>query len=385
MRRKLRMTPLSLVREFLALEAAGGLVMLIAAGLALFVANSSWNEHYEQLRGFALTPHMSLELFVNDVLMTIFFFAVGMELKCEMKEGALSQKGQSTLPLMAALGGVILPALIYLILTRHEPSLQQGWAIPTATDIAFALCALRLIGPQVPQAAKIFLLAIAMYDDLMAILIIGIFYAHAPSVLALGISAGIIAILALLNRFHLSHRLPYLLFGAVLWQSLHGAGIHPTLAGVLTAFAIPMRNKFTRPLLAPFLHHLHPWVAFLILPAFAFINAGVDLRGLSLDQALSPLPVAIALALVIGKQLGIFGAVYLAIRTRRAALPEGVNWPTTYGIAVMAGIGFTMSLFIGNLAFHGASGMDNVKLGVLAGSLISAVWGMIWLRLCRTS
>ncbi|MFZ4540211.1 MAG: Na+/H+ antiporter NhaA [Rickettsiales bacterium] len=372
-------------KNFLELESAGGIVMIAAAAFAILLANSPLSQGYHQLITANLFGHVDVELLVKDVLMVIFFFAIGMELKIEMREGALAAKGQKILPLIAAIGGIVVPAMLYLAITHDQPQLHAGWAIPTATDIAFALCVLRLIGPAVPQPAKIFLLAIAIYDDLAAILIIALFYSSGLAIFPLAAVAALGALLYILNRVHISSLIPYLLTGIALWFALHEAGIHPTVAGVMTGIAIPLRKKSGDPLLNNLLHKIHPSVAFLILPIFAFTSAGVDIRGISIAAAFSALPVGITLALFFGKQLGILAATYACVKGRLASLPNGVNWPLVYGIAILAGIGFTMSLFIGKLAFTGAEMQDELKLGVLAGSLLSSLWGLIYLRTRRTA
>lgn len=385
MHRLRRFFSLRLAREFLALESAGGMVMLGTTSLAMLLANSPASASYFAFTHAPLALGLTLHHFVVDVLMALFFFTVGMELKYEMREGALAAPGQKILPLLAALGGVAAPALIYLYFTHATPGLGAGWAIPTATDIAFALCVLRLLGSAVPQGAKIFLLALAIYDDLAAILIIALFYAHAPGMLPLGLVALVCAALWGLNRLHVRALWPYLALGAALWLAVYHAGIHPTVAGVITALAIPLRSRAGVPVLAPLLHRLHPWVAFGVLPLFAFTVAGVDLRGLALSDALGALPLGIALALFLGKPLGIFLATLAGVRLRIAPLPAGVRWGVLYGVATVAGIGFTMSLFIGDLAFSDPEHENLVKLGVLAGSLFSALFGVILLRLRRTS
>lgn len=379
MRRLLRI-PAHHLQRFIALEASGGIVMMVAAFLAIALANSPLSTSYLQLIDAPLSGHMTASLFIKDVLMAIFFFAIGMELKYEMREGALAAKGQKALPLFAALGGIVAPALIYLAITRAAPALTPGWAVPTATDIAFALCVLRLVGRSVPHAAKMFLLAIAIYDDLAAIVIIAVFYATGFAPMALLPVAGLCAVLYGLNRAHISHPLPYLAVGALLWFAVHHAGIHPTVAGVITGIAIPLRRKNGGDMLAPLLHRLHPFVAFAILPLFAFTSAGVDLRNIRPEDMLGALPLGITLALFIGKPLGIVAASWACVRLRIAPLPGGIGWKTVYAIAVIAGIGFTMSLFIGQLAFTDASLHTALKLGVLGGSLLSALVGFIALR-----
>lgn len=368
-------------RHFLLLEAAGGVVMLAAAALAILLANSTFSTSYQRLIALPVGGEMTISGFTKDVLMAIFFFTVGMELKAEMREGALSQPGQKLLPLIAALGGIMLPALLYLAITHAHPEYRAGWAIPTATDIAFALCVLRLAGPALPQPAKIFLLAIAIYDDLAAILIVALFYAGGVTLLPMLASAGLCAALALLNHRGVGQLTPYLLLGVLLWFTVHAAGVHPTVAGVLTGMALPMRRRDNTALLAQVLHRLHPYVAFGVLPLFAFTSAGVDLRGLVLANAFSALPMGIALALFLGKQIGIFGATLTCVNLKVAPLPMGVSWGIVYGVAIIAGIGFTMSLFIGKLAFNDRHAIDAVKLGVIAGSLMSSLVGLLYLRI----
>jgi NhaA family Na+:H+ antiporter len=368
-------------KHFLKMEAAGGIVMLAFAALAIVLANSAFSGGYQAIITLPLGEGATLTSFTKDVLMAIFFFAVGMELKCEMREGALSQPGQKLLPLIAAAGGIILPAALYLAITAGHPETRAGWAIPTATDIAFALCVLRLAGPALPQPAKIFLLAIAIYDDLAAILIVALFYSSGISLVALSLVALLVAVMAYLNHREVSRILPYLLLGVALWFAVREAGIHPTVAGVISGVMIPMRARTSAPLLAPLLHHLHPYVAFGILPLFAFTSAGVDMRGLALNDLFAALPMGIVLALFFGKQIGIFGATYACVKLGLAPLPKGVNWRMVYGVSIIAGIGFTMSLFIGKLAFPNGALGDAVKLGVIAGSLLSSLWGLLYLRL----
>ena len=357
--------------------------MIVAAVLAILLANSVLSHSYQHLTHLPLIAGMTVHDMVNDVLMAIFFFAVGMELKCEMREGTLAQPGQKILPLMAALGGMAIPALIYLAITHGHPELHQGWAIPAATDIAFALCVLRLVGPRISPSAITFLLAIAIYDDLAAIVIIALCYAGGIALLPLAAATVLVAILYALNRAHITLLTPYLIAGMLLWLAMAQAGVHPTIAGVITGVAIPMRGRNQTPLLAPLLHRVHPYVTILILPMFAFVSAGVDLREVTLTNALSALPIGIALALFMGKQLGVFAATRLAVLLRIAPLPSGMRWRQAYGIAILAGIGFTMSLFIGQLAFTTPSMQDEVKIGVLAGSLLSSVVGLFFLRMPR--
>lgn len=368
------------LREFLSQETAGGMVMIAFGVLAILLANSPVSALYHSFVSYPVSETMKLSSFVKDVLMVVFFLLVGMELKREMLEGALSHKGQKLLPLIAALGGIMVPALIYLAFAHGDPTLTHGWAIPTATDIAFALCVLALAGPRVPVPAKVFLLAIAIYDDLAAILIIAFFYSSGVDYAYL---AGVLAISGAM--FFLAHRQVgqiaiYLLLGAVLWWLLREAGIHTTVAGVITGMAIPMRVKQNHSPLNNFMHHLHPYVAFGILPIFALVSAGVSFAGMRLEDALAPLPLGIALGLALGKPIGIFFATYATVKLGIAAAPKGVTWSTVLGVAMIAGIGFTMSLFVGFLAFTDDAHHNAVRLGVLMGSVVSALGGVAFLR-----
>lgn len=366
--------------QFFSTEAAGGMVMLAAAFLAVIFANSSHADAYAR---FLALPVFGFDLvtFTKDVLMAIFFLAVGMELKREMTEGVLSNARQRTLPLIAALGGILLPAALYYAVNHSIPAHTNGWAVPTATDIAFAICVLSLLGKRVPAAAKIFLLAIAIYDDLAAILIIAVFYSSGIALTPLLVAAAVLAAMYLYNRNGGHYTLIYLMLGAALWHFIHEAGIHTTVAGMLTGLMIPMRGTSAKssPLNA-LLHRLHPWVSFAILPLFAFVSAGVNLGEASLDTLHAPLPLGIALALFLGKQLGIFGATFAAIKLGFAQRPGGCSWGTLYGTSIVAGIGFTMSLFIAFLAFDSPILRNDATIGILVGSLLSAAWGAAVLR-----
>lgn len=369
-------------RDFAALESAGGLVMIAAALVAVFLTNSPFASSYQHVLELSVQG-FSLVDFVKDVLMVLFFFAVGMELKIEMREGVLAAKGQKILPLFAAIGGIAVPALIYGVVTRAHADLQVGWAIPTATDIAFALCVLRLAGPAIPPPAKTFLLAIAIYDDLAAILIIALFYSSGMALVSLAMVAVLLCALAALNRFHCCSIIVYAALAIALWFALHHAHIHPTVAGVATGIAIPLRRGDGTPLLAPLLHRIHPFIAFFVLPLFAFVSAGVSFAGLQLEDLLATLPLGIMLALVIGKPLGILLGSGMCTGLGLARLPAGVPWRMVVGIGLLAGIGFTMSFFIGDLAFSAGESHTGVTLGILAGSLISAGLGLLYLRLAR--
>ncbi len=366
--------------RFFHTEAAGGLVMVVCAALALVFANSAYAPSYHALLHLPVVG-MTLSVFVKDVLMAVFFFAVGMELKREMSEGFLKTTRQRLLPLIAALGGIIAPALIYLHFSSH--TLAHGWAIPTATDIAFAIGVLSLLGTRVPAAAKIFLLAIAIYDDLAAILIIAIFYSESIATQPLLLSAAIAAAMFFYNRSNGTCMVVYTLLGVALWHYVHLSGIHPTVAGMFTGLMIPLRtgNAKSHSPLNTLLARIHPFVAFAIMPLFAFTAAGVSLQGIDASALTQPLPLGIAAGLFAGKQIGIFAATFAAVTLGLASLPKGANWGTLLGISAVAGIGFTMSLFIAVLAFDDQAARDAATLGVLAGSLLSALWGAAILRL----
>lgn len=370
------------------MESSAGIVMLVAAALALIAANGPLSDAY---RTFITTPFTfgmndalatePLKVWVKDIFMVFFFLLIGLELKREMTEGVLATWPQRVLPLIAAAGGMAVPALIYIAINHDSPENIAGWAIPAATDIAFALCVLLLAGRGIPLAVKIFLLAIAIFDDLGAILVIAFFYSGALAIQSLMWCVFGIALLLMLNRLRVFFIMPYLLVGVLLWFCLYHANIHTTLAGVLVGLALPMRGgeNHSHSPVNQAIHFLHPWVGFFVLPLFAFTSAGVDFRGMTLDSALHPLPLGIALALFFGKQIGIFGTTWLAVKMGLARLPEGASWPFVYGVSVIAGIGFTMSLFIGALAFSEAM-QSYVKLGVIGGSMLAAVWGALIIR-----
>lgn len=321
-------------------------------------------------------------LWINDGLMAIFFFLVGLEIKREVLDGELSSLDKAALPIFAAIGGIAVPAMVYLSFNYTNPATASGWAIPAATDIAFALGILALLGPRVPASLKIFLLAVAIIDDLAAIIIIAFFYTQDLSLVALGWAGGGTIVLFLMNRFRVMRILPYALVGMFVWAAVLKSGVHATLAGVITALAIPMTrpDADTPSPLRRAEHGLHIWVAFLILPLFAFANAGVSLKGLAVSDLLSPVPLGIALGLFVGKQVGVFSLCWIAVKTGLAKLPEGANWMQVYAVACLTGVGFTMSLFIGTLAFDDASLLNGVKLGVLMGSIASGILGYTLLR-----
>ncbi|MCB2135918.1 MAG: Na+/H+ antiporter NhaA, partial [Rhodobacteraceae bacterium] len=322
-----------------------------------------------------------LILWINDGLMAVFFFLIGLELKRELIEGRLKNRSDLLLPGAAALGGMALPALIYLAFTWTDPALRSGWAIPAATDIAFALGVLALLGNRIPVALKVFLLTLAILDDLGAIVVIALFYTQSLQPDYLVLAAMPLGGLYVLNRLRIHRVAPMILLGILLWILVLKSGVHATLAGVVTAFFIPMTDRHGKSPLHALEHALAPYVLFLIVPVFAFANAGVVLSGMTMDDLLSALPVGIAAGLVIGKQLGVFGATWLLVRLGWARLPVGVNFVHVYGLACLAGIGFTMSLFIGGLSFSADDHMNAVRLGVLLGSALSALTGYGVLRL----
>ncbi|OPG79482.1 Na+/H+ antiporter NhaA [Pseudomonas ogarae] len=365
--------------RFFAAESAGGVVLMGAALAALAVANSPWSaDYFSLLKIHALG--LSIEHWINDGLMAVFFLLVGLEIKREMLMGQLSSWSQRSLPGFAALGGMLLPALIYSLVNWGNAQTMSGWAIPAATDIAFALGVLSLLGKRAPVSLKVFLSALAILDDLGAVLIIALFYASDLSVNMLLASLGATAVLAVLNRCGVRRLLPYLIVGALLWFFMLKSGIHATLAGVILALFIPLGDPLDERK-SPLLYleeKMHPWVAFAIVPIFGFANAGVSLAGISPSNLIDPVPLGVALGLLLGKQLGVFGLATLVIRCGLARLPEGASWLQLYGVALLCGIGFTMSLFIGALAFPGAPHLvDEVKVGVLLGSTLAAILGII--------
>ena len=379
------------IQEFLRLESAGGILLLLAAALAMLAENSLLKPWYDallstpvEIRIGALQIAKPLLLWINDGLMAVFFFLVGLELKREVLEGELSHRGQIVLPAAGALAGMGCPALIYIAFNYHDPVALRGWAIPAATDIAFALGVLSLLGNRVPTQLKLFLLTLAIIDDLGAILIIALFYTDDLSALSLLTAIVCIVGLSLLNRRRVYSLTPYFVVGSILWVSLLKSGVHATLAGVLLAFFIPLRTE--REDFSPLKnleHDLHPTVAFCILPVFAFANTGVPLSGLTLASLLSPVPLGIALGLFLGNQFGVFALCWMTIKLRLARLPEAVTWTQLYGVSALCGIGFTMSLFVSSLAFEAGAieyAVDD-RLGILLGSGLSALCGWLILHL----
>ncbi len=383
------------MRAFLRSESAGGLLLMGAAALAMIIANSPLaGTYFHALHletGPVLTPKlgpMSVHLWINDGLMALFFLVVGLEIKREFVDGHLSSWADRRLPFIAAAAGMGLPALVYLIATGADPALTRGWAIPAATDIAFALGLLALLGKRAPASLKLFLTTVAIVDDVGAVAIIALFYTAALNWAALGASLVVLAAMFGMNRLGVKHPLWYFAAFGLLWYFMLLSGVHATVAGVLAALAVPLRAMPGMPddadsTLHRMEHGLHPWVAFAIVPLFGFANAGVALGG---DAApFAPLPLAIALGLFIGKQVGVFGSVWVAVRLKLATRPAKASWPQVYGVSLLCGIGFTMSLFIGGLAFPAQPQADAVKIGVLMGSLLSAVAGVVVLRLSGRS
>ncbi|WP_184722816.1 Na+/H+ antiporter NhaA [Caulobacter sp.] len=369
------------LHAFLKNEAAGGYVLMVAAALALIVANSPLARAYFAAL-HAGVGGISVHHAINDGLMALFFLLVGLEIKREVLDGQLSRLADVLLPGAAALGGVALPALIYLAFNAQHPNSIAGWAIPSATDIAFALGVLALLGSRVPTSLKVFLTAIAIMDDLAAIVIIALFYTEQLNGLALAGAGAVLLALVALNRLKVLALWPYLLLGAVLWFLVLKSGIHATLAGVALALTIPLRREGPSPL-HRLEHALHKPVAFGITPLFGFANAGLSFAGVGLSALLAPVPLGVALGLFVGKQLGVFGVAYGLVKLGWARLPQGASVAQLYGVAVLCGIGFTMSLFIGGLAFADPALIDATKIGVLVGSLGSALLGVVILRLAK--
>lgn len=388
---------IGMAREFFKMEASGGIMLVVAAILAMIVANSSLYELYDFVLnkvnftiGFVGPDNggpfleKSVLHWINDGLMAIFFFLVGLEIKREVLRGELASREKALLPIVMAIGGVALPVGIYYLMNSGEGGVVSGWAVPSATDIAFALGVLALLGSRAPVSLKIVLTAIAIIDDLMAILIIAFFYTGGLATTPLLVAGVAVLGLLALNRKRVVATAPYVLVGFVLWVALLKSGMHPTIGGVLTAFAVPLSCS-KRPWLTPvetLEHALHPWVAYMILPIFAFANAGVSFAGMGLDAFGDTVTLGIIAGLFLGKQFGIFLPLLIMVKAGWAKLPEGANWAQVYGMSVLCGIGFTMSLFIGELAFDDASTQAAVRLGVMSGSLLSAIVGFAVIRFC---
>ena len=383
----------SALRDFLANEALGGILLIAAAALAMAAANSSLaSAYFHSLHletGPVLAPAigaMTVHLWINDALMALFFLLVGLEIKRELVDGQLASAERRRLPIIAAAAGMICPAILYLAITGGAADLRSGWAIPAATDIAFAIGVLALLGPRVPASLKLFLTTVAIVDDMGAVAIIAVFYSHGLVLLALTGAVVVACGMFAMNRPGVVRLWPYLLGFTLLWLLVLMSGVHATIAGVVAAMTIPIRcspgvpDHHDSPL-HRLEHALNPWVAYAVVPLFGFANAGVALTGLGADVLAEPLVLGIALALFFGKQIGIFGSIRLAVALGIAKPPRGASGAQIYGVALLAGIGFTMSLFIGGLAFPGnATVMDEVKIGVLAGSILSAITGFLVLR-----
>lgn len=381
----------SILPEFTKSESAGGILLMVAAAFAMLLANSMFNEYYEKFLHITMEIRIGdfgidkpLLLWINDGLMAVFFFLVGLELKRELVEGELSSVKNIVLPGIGAIGGMLVPAIIYVLINSGDSIAMDGWAIPTATDIAFALGVLSLLGSRVPVSLKIFLTSLAIFDDVGAIIIIAIFYSAKLSVTALMVALACIAVLFLLNRLKVSSTSVYLAVGLVMWVATLKSGVHATLSGVVLAMFIPIKD-FQKPDFSPLKtleHDLHAVVTLFVIPIFAFANAGVNFTGQGIDQFFHGVPLGVALGLFLGKQLGIMAFCWLSIKLKWANLPKGMTWMSLYGTAVLCGIGFTMSLFIGSLAF-GESGMVmpfDERLGIVLGSLLSGVVGYLILR-----
>jgi Na+:H+ antiporter, NhaA family len=381
--------PFAALREFLKLESASGMLLVVAGVLALVAANAGLSEVYHSLLQTPIRLQVGtfkldkiLLIWINDLLMAIFFLLIGLEIKREVVSGELADRSKVALPAIAALGGMIVPAAIYAALNSSDPIGIRGWAIPSATDIAFALGVLSLFGNRVPVGLKVFLMTLAVLDDLGAIVIIALFYTSDLSFDALLGAGAAIAALFVLNRSGVMRIAPYILVGTALWVFVLKSGVHATLAGVVTALFLPTSDPAhpDHPPASRLEHSLHPWVAFGILPVFAFANAGVNLSGMSLHSLLDPIPLGILLGLFVGKQVGVFAFSWVAVKTGLARLPSGVTFGQVYGAAILCGIGFTMSLFIGMLAFENSGAGEVIvtdRLGILAGTLLSAVAGAL--------
>ena len=377
------------VRALFVSDASAGVLLIMVAAAAMLAANSPFSQEYYQLfygewfdeEVFKLND---LHLWINDGLMAIFFFVVGLEVKRELIAGQLSTPEQRRLPVMAAIAGMAVPALIYVSIAGGDSTLIRGWAIPAATDIAFAMGVLGLLGSRVPASLRLFLLTVAIVDDIGAVLVIAAFYTANIKVMWLVISLLVFGVMVAMNRFGVDRIWPYVIVALLLWIAVLFSGVHATIAGVVAALTVPMKRRDGQSLLEKLEHSLAPWSAYLVVPVFGFANAGVDLSDIGLDNLLDPLPLAIAAGLVVGKQLGIFGIIVAAVKLGIAKAPENANWVEIYGVTILCGIGFTMSLFISGLAFPSQFLIDEAKIGILLGSVISAILGFVVLRLTTT-
>jgi len=385
--------------KFFSTEAVGGMLLLVAAILAMVLKNSPYGEAYAALLETpvaisvgaldgAFDINKPLILWINDGLMAVFFFMIGMEVKQEILVGQLSDVRQTILPSIAGIGGILVPAGLYYLLTMDSPAAIQGWAIPTATDIAFALGILALAGPRIPLSLKLFLMTLAIIDDVGAILIIAFFFTKKLSLMAMTVAALSVATLFIMKAAKVMRLGPYIFVGMILWASVLKSGVHATLAGVILGFCIPMgpreESREHESPLTMLLHEVHPWAAFFILPVFAFANAGVSLDGIKFSDLFNGVPLAIMVGLFIGKQVGVFGFALFAIKSKLCELPKDVNWGQLYGVAILTGVGFTMSLFIGSLAFEESGALGNSRpdrLGIIAGSLMAGIVGFIVVKL----
>ncbi|SUC78349.1 Sodium/proton antiporter nhaA [Providencia stuartii] len=379
----------AIIRKFLRLEAAGGLLLIIAAIVALIMANSPAQGLYQQFLDIPISVKISsleldkpLILWINDFLMAIFFLVVGLEVKRELLEGSLAGKDKAIFPAVAALGGMLAPALIYLLFNGADDITRQGWAIPAATDIAFALGIMALLGKRVPTELKVFLLALAIIDDLGVIVIIAFFYTSSLSLVALGLAALCVALLVIMNWRRVENTAAYLVIGLILWVCILKSGVHATLAGVIVGFLIPLHGTNNTKPSEELEHVLHPWVAYMILPIFAFANSGVQLNGVTFDGLMSTLPLGVAAGLLFGKPLGIFLFSWVSVKLGFAKLPESINLRQVFAVSVLCGIGFTMSIFITGLAFDGLDDSYSTysRLGILLGSTLAAFLGYFLLK-----
>jgi NhaA family Na+:H+ antiporter len=378
------------LRSFFKMESAGGITLMIASALAMLFANTALHDSYEYFLHIPLTFTVDgfgfdkdMHYFINDGLMAVFFLLVGLEIKREILEGELSSIQQAALPGIAALGGIVLPALIYVYINQAEGGAQHGWAIPSATDIAFALGILALFGKRVPLSLKVFLTAVAVIDDLAAIVIIALFYTHDLTTEALAVAGACLLILYIMNKKGIGNISFYMVVGFIMWFAVLKSGVHATLAGVALGLLIPHKYTYQNKsysMLSYLEHSLHPWVAFVVLPVFAFANAGIDFSTISMESITHPIPAGVAVGLFAGKQVGIFLFSAVAMAIGIARMPTGVTYRQFYGVCILCGIGFTMSLFIGGLAFNTAEEEMTARAGIILGSLCSAIFGMIWLH-----
>jgi Na+:H+ antiporter, NhaA family len=382
-----RHQPASALRTFLDSEAAGGWILIAVAMLAILLANSPWSEDYFHIihaeTGPTLSPKigpMTVHLWINDALMAVFFLLVGLEIKRELVDGHLANWSSRRLPLVSAMAGMMVPAIVYLSFTAGDPSLSRGWAVPAATDIAFAIAVLALLGDRAPASLKLFLTTVAIVDDMGAVIIIALFYTTKLNLAALLVGGAIWLVMLALNKRNVTSLWPYLMLAGLLWYATLLSGVHATVAGVFAAMAIPFRRTLAAPdATDSTLHRLEQTlarpVAFIIIPLFGFANAGISFQGIGVEQLLAPLTLAVAAGLFLGKQIGIFSSVWLCAKMGWVARPKDTSWAQVYGVALLCGIGFTMSLFIGGLAFSDPQSRDAVKIGVLLGSTLSALIG----------